>query len=243
MRRHVFVPLLAALLAVVPSRSGSAFELIETLWYAGDSDDSGATANDIGSQDTSKVFENFSVPDAAGWHVKQIWSSGISVAGESVFQAEWSIRTDMAPGTELVPGDAGTIVAEDISPVTQAPTGRFNEAANYPEYSFRVAGLDLVLPSGQYWLNVTPIAAHTLITATSGANGVGTPIGDAGTALRGPYYTEIASGFSMGVAGSVVPEPEVGALPAALAALGLLRCVRGRLPLRPARAASGKEDG
>ena len=242
MRRLVFVPLLAALLAVVPSRSGSAFELIETLWYAGDFDGSGGYLNSVGTG-TWKMFETFSVPDAPGWHVKQIWSSGFNVAADSVLQAEWSIRTDMAPG------DAGTILAEDISPVTQTPTGRSYVVVmpplNSPEYTYRVTGLDLVLPPGQYWLNVTPIAFQAVISSTAGANGVGTPIGDAGTALvwssDGSHdYASVADGFSMGVAGSVVPEPEVGALPVALAALGLLRCVRGRLPLRPVRAASGE---
>jgi hypothetical protein len=232
MLREVFVPLLlAALFAVVPSQTGSAFELIETLWYAGDFDGKGAYLNAIATQSTFKMFENFSVPDAAGWHVKQIWSSGINVAADSVLQAEWSIRTGMAPG------NAGTIVAEDISPVTQTPTGRAYVVAmpplNEPEYSYRVTGLDLVLPPGQYWLNVTPLALQATITVTAGANGVGTPIGDAGVALWWwsdgfHVYDSVAHGFSMGVAGSVVPEPDAGAPPVALALLGLLRCGRGR---------------
>jgi len=165
--------------------------------------------------------------------VRQIWSSGFNVSANSVVQAEWSIRTAMAPGS------AGSIVAEDISPATQSPTGRAYvvPSLNEPEYALRVSGLDLVLPPGEYWLNVTPLTGpeQFALSVTTGAGGVGAPIGDAGTALwwwsNGNHvYDEVAPGFSMGVAGSVVPEPEAGALPAALLALGLLRWMRGRSP-------------
>jgi len=181
------------------------------------------------------VFESISVPDAAGWRVTEIWSNGFNVAADSVSMAEWSIRRDMGQG------DAGVIVAEDISPVTQVATGRAYVVTmppiSEPEYSFQVSGIGLLLPSGEYWLNVTPFADQALISTTSGANGVGTPIGDAGIALwwlpsLGHVYDVLSLGFSIGVAGTV-PEPATTPL-AAFAALGLLGHRRRRPPIRVA---------
>ena len=101
-------------------------------------------------------------------------------------------------------------------------TGR--SGFGYNEFTVEVTGLtgfSANLPSGQhYWLNVTPIGNGTgrsLNTTTSGANCVGTPCGNDDNGFndllwffRAPSSAPLD--FSMGVIGTVVPEPATWAL-------------------------------
>ncbi len=83
-----------------------------------------------------------------------------------------------------------------------------------------------MLPSGQhYWLNVTPVGNGTgrsFDPTTSGHNCVGTPCGNDQNAFFnstyfGAYFTSTSNegqpyDYSMGVIGTVVPEPATVAL-------------------------------
>jgi hypothetical protein len=134
--------------------------------------------------------------------------------------ADWEIRTGISEG------NAGTLVASGTtnSPLV-IPTGR----GEIPEYIVEVTGLNVflpMLPSGQhYWLNVTPVGNGTgrsWNSTTSGTNCVGTPCGNDQNAFFnstffGAYFTSTSNegqpyDYSMGVIGTVVPEPATLAL-------------------------------
>jgi hypothetical protein len=101
-----------------------------------------------------------------------------------------------------------------------------------------VTGLNVflpMLPSGQhYWLNVTPVGNGTggiYNSTTSGLDCVGTPCGNDDNAFWNSTYFGVffdhtsnhcdgCNDFSMGVIGSVIPEP---------APLALLTCGMGAL--------------
>jgi hypothetical protein len=135
--------------------------------------------------------------------------------------ADWEIRSGVSEG------NAGTLIASGStdSPLITA-TGRGGEIL---EYMVEVTGLNVflpMLPSGQhYWLNVTPVgngAGRSFDATTSGAHCVGTPCGNDQDAFFnstffGAYFTSTANenqpyDYSMGVIGSVVPEPATAAL-------------------------------
>jgi hypothetical protein len=206
-----------------------------TLWYNGDDwavgggGSGGGAANEISSnRGYFKAYDEFNVT-ASGWNVTRIWSNNdMRVTG--VTQASWEIRTGMGPGV------GGSILASGISPATQTATGRYNVG---PEYTISVSGLDLLLPSGTYWLNVTPFVGsdpgtggylNSYTAFTSGANAVGTPAGNNANGLldwTDSYAPFMAVGWdlSMGVAGTVVPEPST----ACLVLIGTVMLGRNRL--------------
>jgi hypothetical protein len=123
--------------------------------------------------------------------------------------AVWQIREGVSVGNE------GTLVAagSTATPTVMA-TGR--SGFGYNEFTVEATGLDFILPSGTYWLNVTPIGNGTgrsLNTTTSGTNCVGMPCGNDGNSWflpEGPIFSPLD--FSMGVIGTVVPEPATWAL-------------------------------
>lgn len=180
----------------------------------------GAAAGGAADEITSnrgyfRAYDDFNVT-APAWHVTRIWcNNDMKITG--VTQASWEIRTGMAPGV------GGTILASGIGAATQNPTGRVNVA---PEYSISVSGLDLNLPAGTYWLNVTPFVGsdpgtggylNSYTSFTTGANAVGTPAGNNANGLldwTDSYAPFMSVGWdlSMGVAGTVVPEPSTACL-------------------------------
>ena len=210
---------------------GNAARADVVLWYNGDyPTDGNNLSNELNTVVTdSRIYDDFQVSDAGGWTINRIWSNNLM--DFSVTQADWSIRSGVSAG------DGGTIIASGTSAATRAATGR--AAFGYNEYTIEVAGLNIYLPAGTYWLQVTPIGlgptsgSRSFATETNGANSVGSPAGDSGMSFwtstffgRNFYpagdYLDVLADFSMGVAGSVgrvngVPEP--GSL--ALLGLGL----------------------
>ena len=182
-----------------------------TLWYTGDFDGQAGYANrtnttGLSSVPMAEMFERFDVTDAGGWNMTAIWSDDFNGTGTL---ADWSIRTGM--GTN----NGGTVLFSGTSPLTVTPTGRgyVTDSQTNLEYQFEVTGLSIYLPQGEYWLNVTPYSQSDVgISSTVGSNAVGTPVGSADPGLwwwsYGYKNYEFQSrGFSMGVAGTVVPEP------------------------------------
>lgn len=146
-----------------------------------------------------------------------VFSDNIITADTAITGADWEIRSGVSEG------NAGTLIG---SGTTNAPllthTGRW--FLDTPEYMVEVTGLNVflpMLPAGQhYWLNVTPVSyrqGRSLNTTTSGFNCVGLPCGNDDNAFwnrTGSFFFDHTynhcdgcNDFSMGVIGSVVPEP------------------------------------
>jgi hypothetical protein len=176
-------------------------------WYSGDFDGQSGYVNRFDITGLSvlpeaKMCENFIVTDPAGWNVTEVWSNNFNLGG-TVTQAEWSIRSGMAPG------NGGTILFSGTSPVSVTPTGRFYQLDPMDppnlEYTFMVSGVNAFLPPGEYWLNVTPYAqSDVLISSSTGSGAVGIPPANDVNALwwwstGGHKYDNTMQGFSMGV--------------------------------------------
>jgi hypothetical protein len=193
-----------------------------SLWYNGDFNNNLFLSNErntVVSQ--AGVYDDFNITGGPAWHVTAVFSDDL-MFGMTVIGAVWEIRSGVSEG------NGGTLIA---SGTTNAPivtlTGR--SGGGNLEYMVEVTGLNVnlpELPSGQhYWLNVTPIgngSGRSFDSNTSGANCVGTPCGNDQNAFWnstffGTFFTNTAnegqpSDFSMGVIGSVVPEPTTAAL-------------------------------
>jgi hypothetical protein len=205
------------------------------LWYNGDyigvggTISGGGAADEISSnQGDYRAYDDFSISGLT-WDVTSIWcNTAMRITG--VTQASWEIRSGMAPGY------GGTIVASGLSAATQTPTGRFINLQ--PEYTISVSSLNLYLTPGTYWLDVAPLVGSdpgtggfldSYASFTTGANAFNAPPGDNVNGLldwTGSYspFLSVGFGISMGVAGTVVPEPSVAWL--LVAGIGFCACVR-----------------
>src|ERR1700730_3662587 len=191
-----------------------------SLWYNGDFNGVNGLANERNTTITqAAVYEDFDVTGGPMWNVTAVFSDNL--ASTVVTGADWEIRTGISEG------NAGTLIASGTTnaPIV-TPTGR--SGFGYTEYMVEVTGLSITLnplPVGQhYWLNVTPVGDGTgrsYNSTTSGANCVGTPCGNDMNnffnstyfgAFFQPIFTEQSEDFSMGVIGSVIPEPATIAL-------------------------------
>ena len=195
-----------------------------SLWYNGDWDYVNGLPNERNTKITqAAVYDDFNVTAPLGWNVTAVFSDNLtSPAGFVITGADWEIRTGVSEG------NGGTLVASGTTNAPLVtPTGRFVE---FVEYMVEVPGLNVflpMLPSGQhYWLNVTPVGDGTgswWNSTTSGTHCVGTPCGNDQNAFwNSTYfgtffdhtYNQCAgcNDFSMGVIGTVVPEPATVAL-------------------------------
>jgi len=211
-----------AAVAALALASGAA-QASTVLWYNGDFDDANALANELNTiVSDARIYDDFVVTDAAGWTVDSIWSNNL-MSFTGVTQADWTIRSGVSVG------NGGTVVASGTSAATQVATGR--SGFGLTEYMIEIVGLNINLTAGTYWLQVTPIglgSARSFNSTTSGANGVGTPLGNDGNSFFNSTFfgsnfdsaaTFLGSArpwdFSMGVAGAVngtIPEPGSAAL-------------------------------
>lgn len=204
------------LLAQLPPFIHAVAVRADTLWYSGDFDGQSGYINRIttaaSSVPAAKMFENFVVADPLGWKVSAVWSNNFNIH-QSIEQVDWSIRADMAQGS------GGNVLFSGTSAATVTPTGRAyqpDDETNLPEYSIIVSGLNVFLPPGEYWLNVTPYAdGDVLISSSVGKNSFGAPAANDNNGLwwwsvPDHVYDDTGFGFSMGVAGHSVPEPTTG---------------------------------
>jgi len=206
-----------------------------TLWYNGDyigvggAVSGGGAADEITSnQGYYRAYDDFSTGGLT-WDVTRVWcNTAMRVTG--VTQASWEIRSGMAPGS------GGTLVASGTGTATQTPTGRSINLQ--PEYTISVGGLDLHLAPGTYWLDVAPLVGSdpgtggyldSYASYTAGINAINLPPGNIANGLldwTSSYapFMSVGFGISMGVAGTVVPEPSPAWL--VLAGTGIGACVR-----------------
>jgi hypothetical protein len=209
----VFV--LSALLTLADS--GAAYSgAAGTLWYNGDFSGSSGLANEINNVGRAAVYEDFIVP-SGGWTINTVWSNDSTNLTFS--QAFWEIRSGVSAG------NGGTLVASGTGAATQTATGR--SAYGFTEYTIQVAGLNVNLGPGTYWLTVCPIGTGTYESfnnTTSGANAIGQPPGNDGNSffngtygsspspavfvpISDPSVLGYIADFSMGVGTAAVPLP------------------------------------
>jgi hypothetical protein len=223
------LPVLFVAAALVLNTTANAQAPPGSLWYNGDYNYVNALANERNTGvSQAAVYDDFNVTSPLGWHVTAVFSDNLLSA--VVTGADWEIRTGVSegnPGTLIASGTTNTPIV--------TPTGRGGELL---EYRVEVTGLNIflpVLPSGQhYWLNVTPVGnggGRSFNTTTFGDNCVGTPCGNDDNAFFnsttfGAFFDHSYNqctgcvDFSIGVVGTVVPEP---------ATVGLLICDAGAL--------------
>ena len=204
-----------------------------SLWYNGDFNGVNGLPNERNTLVTqAAVYDDFNVT-TPGWNVMAVFSDNL--LRTVITAADWEIRSGISEGS------AGTLIANGTTNapiVTLISQGCFQNC----EYRVEVTGLSVTLAPGRYWLNVTPIgngSGRSFNTTTSGANCVGTPCGNDQNAFFnsttfGAFFTSTSNvqgpyDYSMGVIGTVVPEPTtVALLTCGVGALLIaVRCRRG----------------
>jgi PEP-CTERM motif len=207
-----------------------------SLWYNGDYNHINALWNERNTFITqAAVYDDFEVTSPLGWHVTALFSENLFY-GMTVTSADWEIRTGVSEG------NAGTLVA---SGTTNSPLVTFTFHAQN-EFMVEVTGLNVflpILPQGHhYWLNVTPVgngSGRSANSTTSGFNCVGTPCGNDDNAFWNSTFFGVffdhtynhgdgQNNYSMGVIGTVVPEPATVAL--LLCGMGALLIALRRRP-------------
>ncbi len=188
------------------------------LFYGGDYH--GGLYSSVNGQNTgysdTYAFDNFTISDPGGWVVTSFFSNNlmnfdIGVPGPG--RAYYEVRQGMSPG------DGGSLISSGTVPATQTPTGRMNGS----DVEYTILGTlpsSLTLGPGNYFLSIVPIGfgsgdvtPFSFITATDGANGVGSPLGNYNTFWwrdGGPFYDPLldpqengaSTGLSLGVYGT-----------------------------------------
>jgi hypothetical protein len=214
---------LALIAAFAFNTSVRAQALPGSLWYNGDLNHVNGLANErddgLGFGEYAHVFDDFNVTDSPGWHLTSLYSNNYMSyieGGGPTTAVEWSIHQG------ITVGNGGTTVASGTS-TDFAITVHYVQ--DFTEYTVRVLGLNINLAPGTYFLNVTPVGSghgRSFTSDTSGAGCIGTPCGNNGNAFFdsnffGANYQSTAEqgqpgDFSMGVIGTVVPEPPLWAM-------------------------------
>ena len=212
-----------------------------SIWYNGDRNHTNGLANErddsLGFGNYAHVFDDFNVTDPTGWNVTSLYSNNYNnyiESGGTTTAVEWSIRQG------ITNGNGGTLIAGGTAgPGNFAfffkDTGDFG----FSEYTVQALNLNIHLAPGTYFLNVTPVGngfGRSFDSETSGAGCVGTPCGNNGNSFfdsnfSGAHYQgPLPVDFSMGVIGTVVPEPPPWAMMAmgAVVLIGVQQLCRRR---------------
>ena len=215
-----------------------------TLWYNGDGDGINSYVNQNNAQFNQVLYNDFNVTGGI-WHINTVWSNNIFLNGlpQQPTTASWEIRSGFDPNNSA----AGALIASGDSIATLTPTGNaaVSTSLGFDEYQVLVAGLNITLNPGVYWLAVYPDDTNLSQAGndtTSGLNAVGTPPGNN---LNGFYSTDSGANFlpsaldtSAGIGGFVdaaVPEPASLATWGGIGIVGLVAGWR-RKRSRPATA-------
>ena len=181
------------------------------LWYNGDFNGVNGLGNEdndsLGAGNFASVYDDFVVPSGPGWLVTSVFSDNLE--NTNVTGASWEIRQGVSSG------NGGTLIASGMT-MTPVVTATGRSGFGFTEFMIEVTGLNVSLPPGTYWLNVTPIGdgvtGRSFDSNTSGANCVGTPCGNNlnsfwnsnffGANFEDTGTAGDASDFSMGVNGT-----------------------------------------
>ena len=191
----------------------------QVLWYNGDLDGRDGLSNKTNTQvPNSNIYDDFIIPVGQTWNVTGVFSND-AVRGATVTSATYQIRQGVSSG------NGGTLLFSGAGTPTVTATGRTINGDS--EFTVSLATSGIVLTSGTYFLNVTPVGngrGKFFLSTTSGANAVGTPPGNNGNSfLNSAYYganftpasnfVGSPADFSEGVLGKVVaPVPEPGSI-------------------------------
>jgi len=153
-----------------------------------------------------------------------------SIPQTDITTIDWEVRTGVTAGS------GGTLVASGTRGATVSATGR--NGFGRPEYNVRATGLNFNLAAGTYFLGGkvggNGSSNDVYISTTSGTNSIGSPGGNNGnsfwdsTSFGSTWQASTAIfgagtwDLSMGVTGTVVPEPATMTV-LAVSALALLR--------------------
>ena len=212
-----------------------------TLWYNGDMNGSpngfglpnqigfGFEGN-CGRDAPSQIYDDFTVPGPFAWNVTEVFSDNIVYPvfqgfGVTISGAIWEIRQGVSAGNPGIVIASGFTLTPNVTPTGR--TGYLDVSCGTPESRVTVTGLNVFLLPGQYWLSVTPFGSNNPAgndccgdlgfsdnSVTIGADCVGTPCGNDGTAFlksaidywapattHGSQYGD----FAMGVVGTTCP--------------------------------------
>lgn len=171
-------------------------------WLQGTSNLHGFVAND-----SDRIWDDFDI-GPGGARIEAVF--GNHVYGPST-TLPFAARVDIRKG--CAPGDPGEVLYSSQLGCSVTPTGQ--SLGNVVEYRVRVAGLNILLPEGRYWLNVWPGTYGGGLSATNGANAIGSPVMNHSAFHQSFFWTQnqflpmtgIYDNFSYGVEGTPVPEP------------------------------------
>lgn len=191
------------------------------LWYNGDPDGQSSAPNYrfwTPYRTLSRfILEDFTVPTAdAGWDIDTIWSDNLIYSNSTFSQVSWDILTVRPPEQPGQPYTYNRYVAGGRGPATISPTNF--QVSGQPVVRVSISGLNVRLDPGTYWLVVAPFFdvgdsfsySPSAIATTSGTNAIGTPAGNNGNSFRSgyePLFSPDTADYSMGIEGSVIPEP------------------------------------
>ena len=136
------------------------------LWYNGDFDGVDGLTNeqDTFAEGYSRIYDDFNVPDAAGWDVNSVFSNNL--ASTNISSATFEIRQGVSEGNPGTLIASGTTVTPEVT-----PTGR--SGFGFIEFMVQVNDLNIHLDPGNYFLNVTPVdnldGGRSFDSTTSGA--------------------------------------------------------------------------
>lgn len=140
------------------------------LFYGGDWDPNSQWVAYFNGTNTAgldaTVYVPFTVPAGQTWKINSMFTQNLDQNGTGKIDpaiAPWDIRQGVSEGV------SGTSVASGSSPAKYVPTGR-NYQNFYFEYTAQVKMPVTTIPSGSYWMAVTPQCTNTNDAACSSAN-------------------------------------------------------------------------
>lgn len=179
------------------------------LFYGGSPTPGGLSCFYQNSSTESRCYDNFRV--SGTWVVDEIWGNyqyNDSTSNSPITSARYEIRKGIAPGT------GGTLLYSGEIAVIQTPLNIIYNQSKFTKLQGTLPNIQL--GAGEYWLALTPVCQsyqYYYISHTYNTDGVGTPLLDGLMYWDSPEFWhknwERAndSGFSYGLAGTVVPEP------------------------------------